>query len=104
MLLCRLLLALSHGLRLFGLSTLCQLLLEQGGLAHEAAQQGERREFFVPVEFRRRQLLKAPFEPSDLVGAGWCSVDGYVGKPWSDAVEGPKVDGPSTEQDRKSTR
>src|SRR5699024_11318937 len=69
-------LLLAVGLRLTSLAPLFQLLLQQCGLTHKTTQQGQCREFLVPVEFRQRQLLETSFKPSDLVGARWCAVNG----------------------------
>src|SRR5699024_7105359 len=90
-------LALTVGLRLASLAPLFQLLLQQCGLTHKTTQQGECREFLVPVEFRQRQLLETSFEPSDLVWARWCAVNGHAGNPRSRPIEGPEVTSPLTQ-------
>src|SRR5690625_2371642 len=87
-------LLLAVGLRLTSLAPLFQLLLQQCGLTHKTTQQGQCREFLVPVEFRQRQLLETSFKPSDLVGARWCAVNGHARNPRSRPIEGPEVASP----------
>src|SRR5699024_12353910 len=90
-------LLLAVGLRLTSLAPLFQLLLQQCGLTHKTTQQGQCREFLVPVEFRQRQLLETSFKPSDLVGARWCAVKGHARNPRSRPIAGPAGTRPLTQ-------
>ena len=73
---------------------LVEILGEQMGLSHEAAQQVDRPDLLLPGQARGGQRRKAPLDPRDLVRARRRPVQGDVGDPWPAAVELPELERP----------